>query len=59
MFVKFSIKLLWFLPPNIWGKKKKLKNVKLVKTRPDVTIQQGSLDRKGKKLFFIFSEVNA
>ena len=42
-------------------KKKKYKPEKceISKTRPDVTIQQGSLDRKDKKLFLIFSEVNA
>lgn len=61
MFVKFSIKLFWFLLPNKWEEKKKNKPEKceISKTRPDVTIQQGSLDRKDKKLFLIFSEVNA
>ena len=61
MFVKFSIKLFWFLPPNKWGEKKKkqLEKCEISKARPDVIIQQGSLDRKGKKLFLIFSEVNA
>lgn len=60
MFVKFSIKLFSFLPPNKWEKKKKKpEKCEISKTRPDVTIQQGSLDRKDKKLFLIFSEVNA
>lgn len=47
----------FFLPT--YGEKKKTEKCEISKTRPDVTIQQGSLDRKGKKLFFIFSEVNA
>ena len=42
------------------GKKpKKTEKCEISKIRPDLTIQQGSLDRKGKKQFFIFSEVNA
>lgn len=50
----------FFFPTN--GKKKKKnkpEKCEISKTRPDVTIQQGSLDRKDKKLFLIFSEVNA